>query len=101
MSRRAVLELLLAVLAAVGCVLSWMSAISEVVVDPVLTGEPSTVSQVYSAPMLTLSLMLAAVAGAFAVVGAARLRRGSSAAPYAANLAKYHSGSSLRADEQP
>jgi len=52
--------------------------------------------------MLTLSLMLAAVAGAFAVVGAARLRRGSSAANLAApSAAKYHSGSSLRADEQP
>ena len=77
--RRAVLELVLAVLAAIGSVASWLAAISEVVVDPVLAGEPSTVSRVYSAPMLTLSLLLATLAGVLAVVGVARLRRGSTA----------------------
>ena len=98
--RRAILELVVAVLAAVGCVLSWMHAISEVVVEPILAGEPSTVSQVYSAPMLTLSLMLAAVAGALAVVGIARLRRAPSAAPATAT-AKQHPGSLPDPDPQP
>lgn len=78
--RRAVLELVLAALAAVGAVASWRAAISEAVVAPVLAGEPSTVSQVYSAPMLTLSLMLATLAGVLAVVGIARLRRRGSTA---------------------
>lgn len=73
--RRALLELVLAALASVGSVLSWVAAISDVVVEPVIAGEPSTVSQVYSAPMLTLSLLLATVAGVLAVVGVARLRR--------------------------
>jgi hypothetical protein len=74
MTRRAVVELVLAVLAAVGSVVSWSAAISNVLVDPVLAGEPSTVSRVYSAPLLTLSLLLATVAGVLAVVGIARLR---------------------------
>ncbi len=74
------LELVLAVLAAVGSVASWVAAISEVAVGPVLAGEPSTVSQVYHAPMLTLSLLFATVAGVLAVLGAARLRRAAPAA---------------------
>lgn len=74
--RRAVVELLVAALAALGCVVAWLSASTDVVVAPVLDGEPSTISQVYYAPMLTLSLLLAAVAGVLAVVGIARLRRG-------------------------
>lgn len=73
--RRALLELVLAVLAAVGSVAAWVAAISEEVVAPVLAGEPSTVSRVYSAPMLTLSLMLATLAGVLVVVGIARMRR--------------------------
>ena len=73
---RATLELVLAVVAAVGCVLSWLSAGSTVVVAPVLDGEPKTTSVVYSPPLLVLSLILAAVAGALAVVAIARLRRG-------------------------
>ena len=65
-----------AVLAAVGCVVAWLNAASEVVVAPVLDGEPSTTSHVYYAPMLTLSLLLATVAGVLATLGIARLRRG-------------------------
>lgn len=75
-SRRAVVELLLAALAAVGCVAAWLNASTEVVVDAVLEGEPTTISQVYYAPMLTLSLMLATAAGVLATLGVARLRRG-------------------------
>lgn len=74
--RRAVLGLLIAALAAVGCVLSWLAAAREVVVAPVLDGEPSTMSTVYYAPLLTLSMLLAAAAGVLAVVSVAALRRG-------------------------
>ena len=74
-SRRAVVELLLAAVAAVGCVVSWIAAKTQVVVAPILDGEPSTTSDMYYAPLLTLSLLLAAVAGVLAVLGIARLRR--------------------------
>ena len=72
---RARIELVLAVVAAAGCVLSWLTASSTVVVAPVLEGEPMTTSVVYSAPLLVLSLFLATVAGVLAVVGIARLQR--------------------------
>jgi hypothetical protein len=73
---RARIELLVAAVAAVGCVLSWFAASSTVVVAPVVDGEPPTTSVVYSPPLLVLSLLLATVAGVLAVVGIARLRRG-------------------------
>ena len=72
---RARIELVLAVVAAVGCVLSWLGAHETVVVAPVLSGEPQTTSVIYSPPMLVLALLLAAIAGVLAVVGVARLRR--------------------------
>ncbi|MBP1819017.1 hypothetical protein [Mycobacterium sp. OAE908] len=72
---RARIELLLAVAAAIGCVLSWLAASSTVVVAPVLEGEPQTTSVVYSPPLLGLSLLLATVAGVLAVLGIAALRR--------------------------
>ena len=72
---RARIELALAVVAAVGCVLSWLAAKSMVVVAPVLDGEPQTTSIVYSPPLLVLSLILATAAGVLAVAGIARLRR--------------------------
>ena len=73
--RRGAAELVAAVLAAVGCVLSWLSASRTAVVAPVLDGQPSTVSVVYDAPMLTLSLLLAAVAGVLTVFAVTHLRR--------------------------
>ena len=73
--RRATLELLLALVAAAGCVLSGLAARSTVEVAPVLEREPMTTSVVYSAPLLVLSLLLATVAGVLAVLGVARLRR--------------------------
>jgi hypothetical protein len=72
---RARIELLLAVAAAIGCVLSWLAASSTVVVAPVLEGEPQTTSVVYSPPLLGLSLLLATVAGVLSVLGLAGLRR--------------------------
>jgi len=73
---RARVELVLAVIAAAGCVLSWLAASSTVVVAPVLEGEPQTTSVDYSAPLLVLSLVLAAVAGVLVVLGIVHLRRG-------------------------
>ena len=71
---RARIELGLAGVAAVGCVLSWLAASSTVVVAPVLDGEPQSGSVVYSAPLLVLTLFLATTAGVLAVLGIARLR---------------------------
>jgi len=73
--RRAILELLLAIVAAAGCVLSWLAAQSTAAVAPVIEGEPMTTSVIYSAPLLVLSLVLATVAGVLAVLGFASLRR--------------------------
>jgi hypothetical protein len=69
------IELVVAVLAAVGSVLSWLAASTTVVVAPVLDGEPQTASVVYSPPLLVLALFLATAAGVLAVLGIARLRR--------------------------
>ncbi|MEH3138980.1 MAG: hypothetical protein PGN37_02145 [Mycobacterium kyogaense] len=74
MTRRSVVEVSLAVLAVVGCVVSWLAASRTVVVAPVLDGQPSTTSQVYYAPLLTLSLLLATVAGVLIVLVIARRR---------------------------
>jgi hypothetical protein len=73
---RATVELVVAIVAAAGCVLSWLAASTTVVVAPVLDGEPMTSSVVYSPPLLVLSLFLATVAGVLVVVGIARSRRG-------------------------
>ena len=73
--RRAILELVLAVTAAVGCVVSWLESRSTVVVAPIASGEPTTTSVAFYAPLLVLSLILATVAGILAVVGLSRLRR--------------------------
>jgi hypothetical protein len=72
---KARIELLVAVAAAIGCVVSWLAASSTVVVAPVLEGEPQTTSVVYSPPLLVLSLLLATLAGVMAVLGFAGLRR--------------------------
>jgi hypothetical protein len=73
--RAARAELVLAVVAVAGCVLSWLAASSTVVVAPVLDGEPQTTTVGYSAPLLVLSLFLATTAGVLVVLGVARLRR--------------------------
>ncbi len=72
---RAIIELVFAVAAAVGCVVSWLSAQSTEPVAPILEGERWTTSQVYSPPLVALSLLLAALGGALIVVAVARLRR--------------------------
>lgn len=75
MTVRAALEVVLAVAAAAGSVLSWLAARTTVVVAPVLEGEPRTSSVEYSAPMLGLALVLAAVAGVLFVLAVAHWRR--------------------------
>ncbi|OFB39195.1 hypothetical protein BA059_12765 [Mycolicibacterium sp. (ex Dasyatis americana)] len=75
MKRRALLELVVAAVAAVGCVLSWLAASSTIEVAPVLDGEPPTTAISYSAPLLVLALALAGLAGVLIVLGIARLRR--------------------------
>lgn len=72
---RARIELALALVAVVGCVLTWLAAMSTVEVAPVLDGEPMTTSVIYSPPLLVASLFLATVAGVLSVLGVARLRR--------------------------
>lgn len=77
---RAVIELLLACAAAVGCVASWSTVRATILVAPVIKDQPATTSVVYDPSMLLLTLLLAAAAGMLGVVGVARLRRTSRAA---------------------
>ena len=72
---RAIVELVVAAAAAVGCVLAWLAASSTMAVASVLAGEPQTTSVQYSPPLIVLSLILATAAGVLAVLGVARLRR--------------------------
>ncbi|SHV66782.1 transmembrane protein [Mycobacteroides abscessus subsp. abscessus] len=67
--------LVIAVLAAVGSVVSWLAASSIADVAPVIPGEPVKTSVLYDPSLITLSLLLAAFAGVLAVVGTARWRR--------------------------
>jgi hypothetical protein len=67
--------LVLAVLAAAGSVVSWLAASSIADVAPVIPGEPVKTSVLYDPSFITLSLLLATLAGVLAVVGTARWRR--------------------------
>ncbi len=75
MSRRAILELTLAAVALVGCVLSWQAAGETAQAAPIMEGEPASTSVVYYPPLIVLALVLATAAGVLAVLGIARLRR--------------------------
>lgn len=72
---RALVELLVAGAALVAMVVSWLHSRSTIAVAPVTEGQPATMSVVYHPQLLVLTLTLATVAGIFAVVGLARLRR--------------------------
>ena len=78
---RAVVELLLACAAGVGCAASWSAVRSTVAVAPVLKDQPATMSVVYDPSLLLVTLLLAALAGMLAVVGVARLRRAGRTSP--------------------
>jgi hypothetical protein len=73
--RRAILEVVLAVAAAIGCVASWLLAQSSVAVAPVSDGEPATTSVAYNPLWLFIAFALGTLAGVLLVVGAARWRR--------------------------
>lgn len=79
--RRAIIELALAVAAAIGCVVSWLQSRSTMTVAPIANGEPTTTSVEYYAPLLMLALGLATAAGVLAVLGVARLRRARALTP--------------------
>jgi hypothetical protein len=70
----ALVQLTIAGLALVGCVVSWLFSTTSEVVAPVTAGEPSKTSTVYDPSMILLALVLAAVATVAAVAGVARLR---------------------------
>lgn len=70
-------ELILASAAVAGCAISWSRVRSTVAVAPVAHGQPVTTSVVYDPALLLVTLLLAAVAGMLAVIGAARFRRAS------------------------
>ncbi|MCV7075582.1 hypothetical protein [Mycobacterium szulgai] len=72
---RGVVELGLAVAALVATGFSWLHTRSAVAVAPVVDGQPVTWSVVYHPQLLVLTLLLATIAGIFAVVGITRLRR--------------------------
>ncbi len=73
--RRGILEVVLAVAAAVGSALIWAHSHRAVAVEPIADGQPGTVSTVYDPQLLMLTLLLATAAGILAIVGVARIRR--------------------------
>lgn len=75
MKVRAVVELVLAAAALVATGFSWLQTRSTIAVAPVADGQPATTSVVYDPQQLVLTLLLATVAGIFAVIGVTRLRR--------------------------
>ena len=75
MKRRAIVELVLATVAVIGCVVSWLGAKSAAVAAPVIASEPSMPTVTYDPSMIVLAVVLATVAGVLAVVGVTRLRR--------------------------
>ncbi len=74
-ARRAVVELVVAGIAVLGCGLSWWNAQRVVAVAAVTEGEPVTTSVVYNPQLVLLALLLATAAGVLTVLGTARLRR--------------------------
>ncbi|OPX07828.1 hypothetical protein [Mycobacterium sp. AT1] len=75
MKLRPVVELVLAALALVGCVLSWVAARSAAVAAPVISSEPSMPTVTYDASFIVLAMLLLTVAAVFAVLGIVGLRR--------------------------
>ena len=72
---RHVVQLVLAGLAVVGAVLSWLRSSRVVDVAPIADGQPATTSVVYHAPMMLLTLGLAITAGVLLVLAVAGLVR--------------------------
>jgi hypothetical protein len=72
---RATIELVLAAVAAVGCVISWLAARSVEMAAPVIATEPSMPTVTYDPSLIVLAVTLATIAGVLGVLGGARLRR--------------------------
>jgi hypothetical protein len=72
---RAAVELVLAAVAAVGCVVSWLAAHSAETAAPVVASEPSMPTVAYDPSLIVLAVALATIAGVLAVLGVTRLRR--------------------------
>jgi hypothetical protein len=72
---RAKIELVLAAVALIGCVLLWLEAKSTADVAPVVAGEPSKTSNVYDPWFITLSMLLLTVTGVLVVLGVTHWRR--------------------------
>ncbi|WP_328350977.1 cytochrome c-type biogenesis protein CcmH [Mycobacterium sp. NBC_00419] len=72
---RHVVQLVLAVLAAAGAVVSWLQVRSIVDVAPVTDGQPATTSVLYDPPLMVLTMVLATAAGVLLVLGVAGLVR--------------------------
>jgi hypothetical protein len=79
--RRAAIQLIGAALALGACVASWLRSRSTVVVAPITSGQPSTTSITFYAPLLVLALMLLTAAGVLLVLAIATLRRRQPPAP--------------------
>lgn len=74
----AVIELVLATLAAIGCAAAFIASRSIMDVAPIADGEPATTSVVFYPPTLGISFVLLTIAGLLTVAGVARLRRAGS-----------------------
>jgi hypothetical protein len=69
------IEVSLAVLAAVGCVTSWLAARSSEIAAPVIASEPPMPTVTYDPSLIVLAVTLATLAGVLAVLGVAHTRR--------------------------
>lgn len=72
---RHVIALVLAILAGVGAVWSWLQVRTIVDVAPVTDGQPATTSVAYDPPLMLLTMVLATAAGVLLVVGVAGVVR--------------------------
>jgi hypothetical protein len=72
---RAIIELVLAGAALIGCVLCWLAARSTADVAPVVAGEPSKTSNIYDPWLISWSMLLLTVAGVLVVIGVTHWRR--------------------------
>ena len=74
MKRVALIQLVVAGLALVGAIASWLAAGSTEKVPPILEGQPEMTTVVYYPPLVLLALAQLTAAGVLAVLGVAKLR---------------------------
>ncbi len=71
---RTIVELVVAAVAAIGAVASWLGARAATMAAPVIASEPSMPTLTYDPSLIVLALLLATVAAVAAVLGVAGLR---------------------------